>query len=278
MREFLEAATALSFNTGEELFTNFCSILRSTAEDDWDHVIQHIPNCTPVLFHAAIEEWKQEMILPSAQQTMVDYLKTLTKPCKMTVEAFTNRVKVMVRYINNIPFLGPDPPTVSQTKLKSIIFRVMPVIWQTNFLQEHDVLMSSVLQLQQFMSQECEFTEPQNLHGNFNNRHAENPRDSRLSWNLGQSCIVMPGFVIPGRTIVTPRAMRDQRIQQSLTRVDCRMTPSLGPNAGKTQTQPIFKDEYLQDELVISTKVNDTMATTTTMETTTMVPKPVSKL
>jgi hypothetical protein len=76
---------------------------------------------------------------------MVDYLETITKPCIMMVEAFTNRVKGMVCYMNDIPFPGPDPPTVSQTKLKNIIFCAMPVNWQTNFLQVHDMSMLSVL-------------------------------------------------------------------------------------------------------------------------------------
>jgi hypothetical protein len=116
-----------------------------------------------------MEEWKQEMILPSAQQTMVDYLETLTKPRNMTVKAFTNRVKVMVRYINDTPFPGPDPPTISQTKLKNIIFHAMPATCQTNFLLVHNVSTLSLLQLQQFMSQEREFAEPQNLRGNFIN-------------------------------------------------------------------------------------------------------------
>jgi hypothetical protein len=54
---------------------------------------------------------------------MVNYLGTLSKPCKMMVEAFVSRLKVMVCYINAIPFPGPDPPSVNQTKLKvDIIF------------------------------------------------------------------------------------------------------------------------------------------------------------
>jgi hypothetical protein len=95
----------------------------------------NIPNPTPVLFDAAIQQWKQEMILPSAQQTMVDYLEMISKPCNMSVEAFVNRIKVMVRYIGDIlPFSGADPPTISQTKMKNIIFQAMPVAWQMNCL------------------------------------------------------------------------------------------------------------------------------------------------
>jgi hypothetical protein len=40
--KFLEAATALNFDTGDELFTNFRRIPLSTAKDDWDHVTQRI--------------------------------------------------------------------------------------------------------------------------------------------------------------------------------------------------------------------------------------------
>jgi hypothetical protein len=78
-----------------------------------------------------------------------------------------------------MPFPGPDPPTISQTKLKKIIFWAMSITWQTNFLQVNDVSTSSVLMLQQFMSQECEFADQaQNSRGNNtsskNNRHQKN--------------------------------------------------------------------------------------------------------
>jgi hypothetical protein len=72
----------------------------------------------------------------------------------MTVEAYVNQLKAIVHYINNIPFPGPDPPLVNPTKLKNIIFRAMPVTWQTNYLHVSDVSTSMVLQLQPFMSQE----------------------------------------------------------------------------------------------------------------------------
>jgi hypothetical protein len=55
------------------------------------------------------------------------------------------------------------------------------------------------------------------------------------------------------------------------------MGPMLGPNAGKIQTQLIFKGKHLQEEVVVLTKVNDTMATTTTEEATITVPVPKSK-
>jgi hypothetical protein len=79
-------------------------MLQGAVQDDWDLVIQHAPQPrTPVLFYAAVEEWKAELILPSACQTMVNYLETLMKPRNMTNKAFANRVKVMVCYINT-PF------------------------------------------------------------------------------------------------------------------------------------------------------------------------------
>jgi hypothetical protein len=131
--------------------------------------------------------FKQEMILPSARQMMVDYLEMISKPRNMSVEALVNRIKVMVRYIRDIPFPGADPPTISPTKMKNIIFRAMPVAWQTNFLLVHEVSAWSVLQLQQFMSQEREFSDCEifskgdTCHGNPNNRRTENQRESRAS-------------------------------------------------------------------------------------------------
>jgi hypothetical protein len=87
-----------------------------------------------VTFNIALDTWESEMILPTARQTQVDYLETLTKPRQMTVEAFVNHLKVVVRYVINVTFPGVDPPTIAQTKLKNIIFKAMPATWQTNFL------------------------------------------------------------------------------------------------------------------------------------------------
>ena len=93
LKEFLETADELKFDTGNELFNNFRCTLKGAAKDDWDVIIMDIPNPRMVvLFHAAIEAWKSELILLSARQTMVDYLETLVKPRNMTVEAFVNRI------------------------------------------------------------------------------------------------------------------------------------------------------------------------------------------
>jgi hypothetical protein len=159
IQEFQEAVDQLNFDTGDERFSNFSQVLRGAAEHNWDLVISNVQNCTPAIFIAALEQWKSEMILPTAWQTLVDSFETLVKPCSMTVEGFVNWLKVMVRYINNIPFPGQDPPTVNQTKLKNIIFRAMPTAWQTNFLRVNNVATALVLQIQKFMSQEHEFKE-----------------------------------------------------------------------------------------------------------------------
>jgi hypothetical protein len=145
LRKYLEAANDLDLDTGKALYNNFRQTLRSAAKDDWDLIIANIPNCTPILFFTAIEEWKRELILLSAQQTMSDYLETLTKSQNMTVESFINRLKVMICYINDIPFPGPDPPSINTTKFKNIIFSSIGV---------NDISTTSVLQIQQFMHQE----------------------------------------------------------------------------------------------------------------------------
>jgi hypothetical protein len=90
----------------------------------------------------------------------------IAKPRNMMVEAFINHLKVMVHYVNNIRFPRPDAPLINTTKVKNIIFRAMPVIWQTDFLRVNHVSPTMVLQLQQFMSQEREFAKPQNMHSN----------------------------------------------------------------------------------------------------------------
>jgi hypothetical protein len=63
LREFQETATTLNFDTGDELFSNFCCNLRSAAKDDWDLVMANVPNQTPpATFLTAIETWKRELI------------------------------------------------------------------------------------------------------------------------------------------------------------------------------------------------------------------------
>jgi hypothetical protein len=92
--------------------------------------------------------------------------------------------------------------------------------------------------------------------------------DNSLLQDVVEEGTIMPGLVIPGKTIMTPHAMCDQRIQQQKTHAGCIMVHILGPDAGKIQIRIIFKDEHQQDEVVISTKVKDTRVTkTTTVET-----------
>jgi hypothetical protein len=91
----------------------------------------------------------------------------------------------MVRYVTDIPFPGPDPPVVHQTKLKNIIFCAMPSTWQTNFLRVNgNVSTSTVLTLQQFMSPEREFVEGSNLRTSPSATRTS-PRDYCPSQNSG---------------------------------------------------------------------------------------------
>jgi hypothetical protein len=72
----------------------------------------------------------------------------------MPVENFITRVKVMVRYVKDIPFPGVNPPMVDDTKLKNIIFCTMLPAWHTNFLRVNHISTTSVLKLQQSMAQD----------------------------------------------------------------------------------------------------------------------------
>jgi hypothetical protein len=90
IHKFQEVTVALDFTAGDELFTYFRRILHGAAKDDWDSVIATILNRTPLTFARALNNWKSEMILPTARQSQVDYLETLTKPHQMTVESFVN--------------------------------------------------------------------------------------------------------------------------------------------------------------------------------------------
>jgi hypothetical protein len=86
LKLFCIVCNELDNNTRDELFNNLRCTLQGGAKDDWDIIIHNIPACTPVLFLAALEEWKAELIMPLARQMMVDYLKTITT----MVEVFVN--------------------------------------------------------------------------------------------------------------------------------------------------------------------------------------------
>jgi hypothetical protein len=189
IREFDKIAGELEFTTADELYINFRRVLCGAAKDDWDSIATEVADRTPVTFLVNLDRWKSEMILPTARQTLVDYFESLVKPCQMTVEAFFNRLKVMVCYITDIPFPGPDPPSsVNNTKLKNIIFKAMPATWQTNSLRVNgDVLTATVLTLQQFMSQEREFTETANTRNQSNNFNTTGSKDNHPSQNSGNN-------------------------------------------------------------------------------------------
>ena len=99
LREFNEISEELNYNTGQELFHNFRRVLKGAAKEDWDVIIAGIAHHTQAIFRTWLNSWKAGMILPTARQTLVDYLEVLTKPRAMTVESFVNRLKVMIRYM-----------------------------------------------------------------------------------------------------------------------------------------------------------------------------------
>jgi hypothetical protein len=119
IQEYQETADEINLD-GDELFINFRRTLCGIAKDDWDSVTALINNRTLATFLVALENWKSDMILPTAEQTLVDYLETIRKPHQMAVEAFVNRLRVMARHVNEIPFSGQDSPMVkTKPKLKA---------------------------------------------------------------------------------------------------------------------------------------------------------------
>jgi uncharacterized membrane protein YgcG len=175
IREFQATTNRINFGTSGKKSTTFvvCYVVQRMTP---------IQNCTPAAFLVALECCKSEMILPIACQTLVDYLETLSKPCQMTVEAFVNQLKVMVWYVTDIPFPGPDPPIVQQTKLKNIFFEPSQALGRRTFLHVNDMSTLSLLTLQQFMSQEQEFSEQsQNARDSHNNRQRNGKQKSSSS-------------------------------------------------------------------------------------------------
>jgi hypothetical protein len=54
---------------------SFQRVLRGAAKDDWEIVIAPLQLRTQATFLISLAPWKTEMILPTAWQTLVDYLE-----------------------------------------------------------------------------------------------------------------------------------------------------------------------------------------------------------
>eukprot|EP00978_Attheya_sp_CCMP212_P029079 scaffold102189_cov64-Attheya_sp.AAC.9 len=74
------------------------------------------------------------MILPEGiYEAQKNYIETVKKPFMMSVRDFVKRIQHMASYLPEFP----KPMTasaLSDTDLKNIIFRGMPITWQENFV------------------------------------------------------------------------------------------------------------------------------------------------
>jgi hypothetical protein len=160
LREFLETAEELTFDTGDELFKYFRPILRNTIKDDWDTVVSDngvdgANNKTENDFLHCIRTWKLTFVTEDSRQELVDYLQLAQKPRAMQVESFVQQLKTITRYVTNLPFTGAQPPVLNNTQIKNIVFKAMPSTWQQHFIRSnHGFLAVTLLELQNFMSNE----------------------------------------------------------------------------------------------------------------------------
>jgi hypothetical protein len=61
----------------------------------------------------------------------------VNKPRSLQVEVFVQRLKTMARYVVDLPSAGPQPPTLNNTQIKNIVFKVMPLAWQQHFIRSY---------------------------------------------------------------------------------------------------------------------------------------------
>eukprot|EP00978_Attheya_sp_CCMP212_P005550 scaffold12459_cov56-Attheya_sp.AAC.2 len=132
VREFREVADDLEFTEAQEKFTNFRKCLRDVARDDWDTAKVGQPN-TIVGFDATMYQWKLMILPEDIYEAQKNYIETVKKPFTMSMHDFVKRIRQMASYLPDFP--KPMTATaLSETYLKSIIFRGMPNAWQENFV------------------------------------------------------------------------------------------------------------------------------------------------
>jgi hypothetical protein len=87
LKEFSEATRLLDYDTGAELFPNFRKILADHARDEWDTLIEAIPDADrdEARFWETVELWKNALVSNDAKQSFVDYFLQLSKPRTMEV-------------------------------------------------------------------------------------------------------------------------------------------------------------------------------------------------
>jgi hypothetical protein len=85
---------------------------------------------TPANFATCLRAWKLTFATEDSRQTLINYLQSARKHRSMTVGIFVQCLKTLARYIKALPHADPNPPILTTTQMKNIIFKVMPTQWR----------------------------------------------------------------------------------------------------------------------------------------------------
>jgi hypothetical protein len=163
IRDFLEAATTLSFDD-EEKFLGFRKCVSGSAKEDWDNVSAGYEDQTQLSFNDYITRFKRVFMTNETKQNLIDYILQLNKPRSMEVRVFARRVRTLNCYAAELPDdNGASVPTLTESQLKNVIFRAMPEAWQRQFLRANQHLARTTLQnLIEYMDTEKSFADVAN--------------------------------------------------------------------------------------------------------------------
>jgi hypothetical protein len=157
------ATRSFEWDTGPELFDNFEEILVDNALEKWETICAPLDEDerTVARFDQAIQELYLGYVDNNAKDIMIDYLKELRRPIKVTPRDHSNRMETLVRYTNLLPGTEPNV-TVQQTK--NMIFKTFPETWQQNWIRSgKNLVTDSLATLVQYMSNEKNFADKRDV-------------------------------------------------------------------------------------------------------------------
>ena len=147
-------------NDGDRMHSCFKQALKGTALTEWSEVVANHRGraMTEAAFEARLDRWiMNKMSDANALADQKTYMRALTKPRKMSVATFVQRMQRINSLLTRFPqFPGqPNVTNFSAEDIKQIIFDAMPPTWANNFLSANNVIHDMTInEIQQYFSQQ----------------------------------------------------------------------------------------------------------------------------
>ena len=153
--EFFDVCTQarLSLHTGAERFAKFRECLGDTVRDDWDSVLSesNIPATgTPLQFQQAVDTFVLRHTGSTLLSDQITFLHTVTKPHRMAVTTFANRLQFINRLLTWSHGANHAPP-LTQVQLKRFFLTAMPSPWKLSFIKNDNDIESPTYTMAQLI-------------------------------------------------------------------------------------------------------------------------------